>query len=101
MGLSLSLPFPVLEKINSECSSHTEKIAALAIYILTIIPGISWEGIAIALYREDEERALERARPYLHIIPGESNAVKVADTLYVFILLTPSKHTLTVWSSGL
>ena len=72
VGLSLTIPFPVLDKINSECSSHNEKIAALVVYVLTIIPGISWESIAIALYREDEERALERVKPYLYIIPGKS-----------------------------
>ena len=66
------MPDPILVKINAECSSDAEKMSAVINYGVTIIPGITWEGIAAALYEEDEEKAVERVKPYLHIIPGGS-----------------------------
>ena len=72
VGGMLSVPTSILDKIDAECSSHEEKISALADYVVTIIPGITWENVASYLYKSGEERALERAKPYLHVIPGES-----------------------------
>ena len=66
------MPDPILDKIDVKCSSDAEKMSAVANYVVTIIPGITWEGIAAALYKEDEEKAVERVKPYLHIIPGGS-----------------------------
>ena len=72
VGRLLSVPRSILDKIDAECSSHNEKISALADYVVTIIPDITWEKVASDLYRLGEERAVKRAKPYLHIIPGES-----------------------------
>ena len=66
------MPSSILYKIDAECSSDDEKISAVVIYVVTIIPGITWEAIATVLYKEDEEKAVERVKPYLHIIPGGS-----------------------------
>ena len=66
------MPYHILIKIDDECSSDEEKMSAVINYVVTIIPGITWEDIAAALYEEDEEKAVERVKPYLHIIPGGS-----------------------------
>ena len=72
VGIRLSVPEAICDKISTECSSNDEKISTLANYVVTILPNIDWEGIAAALYREDdEERAVERAKSYLHTVPGE------------------------------
>ena len=70
MGDELSVPGSILDKIDVECSSDDEKMSALANYVVTIIPGITWETIATVLYQWDENRAVERVKPYLHIVPG-------------------------------
>ena len=72
MGETLSVPDPILDKIDVECSSAEEKMSAVANYVVAISPGITWEGIATLLYQEDEEKAVERVKLYLHIIPGGS-----------------------------
>ena len=66
------MPDPILDNIDAECSSDDEKMSAVVNYVVTIIPDITWEDIAAALYMEDEEKAVERVKPYLHIIPGGS-----------------------------
>ena len=71
VGVWLSVPVAIRDKISAECSSDDEKIPTLANYVVTILPNIDWEEIAAALYREDEERAVERAKSYLHTVPGE------------------------------
>lgn len=43
----------------------------VASYIVTTIPNITWEEIAAALYYADEDRAMERAKSYIHTIAGE------------------------------
>ena len=71
VGISLSVPKAIRNKISAECSSDDEKISTLANYVVSILPNIDWEEIAVALYRCDEERAVERAKSYLHTVPGE------------------------------
>ena len=72
MRISLSVPDTISNKISAECSSDDEKISTLANYVVTILPNIDWDDIAAALYRcDDEERAVERAKSYLHTVPGE------------------------------
>ena len=70
VGEELSVPQSILNKIDVECSSHGEKMSAVANYVVTTIPGITWETIATALYQWDEERAVDRVKPYLHIVAG-------------------------------
>ena len=72
VGGLLSVPQSILYKIGVECSSPDEKVSAVTNYLATIIPGITWETIATVLYYCDEERAVERAKPYLHTVPGWS-----------------------------
>ena len=72
VGGWLSVPDSILDKIDVECSSHGEKTSALANYVATTIPGITWETIATVLFQLDEERAVQRAKPYLHTVPGGS-----------------------------
>ena len=71
VGFWLSVPEAIRRKISAECSSDDEKISTLANYVVTIVPNIDWEDIAAALYKWDEERAVERAKSYLHTVPGE------------------------------
>ena len=71
VGIWLSVPDAIRNKISDECSSDDEKISTLANYVVTILPNINWEEIAVALYKIDEERAVERAKSYLHTVPGE------------------------------
>ena len=71
MGILLSVPYAIRNKISVECSSDDEKISTLANYVVTIIPNIDWEEIAAVLYKCAEERAVERTKSYLHTVPGE------------------------------
>ena len=71
VGMWLSVPHAIRDKISAKCSSDDEKISTLANYVVTILPNIDWKEIAAALYRENEERAVERAKSYLHTVPGE------------------------------
>ena len=71
VGIWLSVPDAIRDKISAECSSDDEKISTFANYIVTIIPNIDWEEIAAVLYKCDDERAVERAKSYLHTVPGE------------------------------
>ena len=71
MGIWFSVPDSILNKIGFSYDTDDERISALANYMVTSIPGITWEKIASRLYRLDEERAVERAKPYLHIVPGK------------------------------
>ena len=72
VGEILSVPYPVLDKINTKYSSPNEKMSAVASYLVNVIPGITWDTIATELYKMDEERAVELSRPYLHVIHGRS-----------------------------
>ena len=72
VGRGLGVPGSILDKINAECSSDEEKMSAVINYVVTINPDITWEEIAAALYVKDEEKAVERVKPYLHILPGGS-----------------------------
>ena len=71
VGMWLSVPEAIRNKISAECSSDDEKISTLANYVVTSLPNIDWEEIAAVLYKCDEERAVERAKSYLHTVPGE------------------------------
>ena len=71
VGYNLSVPQAIRGKID-KCSSDEEKASALAKYVVTILPNVTWEDIAAALYRWDQERAVKRAKSYLHTVPGES-----------------------------
>ena len=71
VGISLSVSDAICNKISAECSSDDEKISTLANYVVTSLPNIDWEEITAALYQCDEERAVERAKSYLHTVPGE------------------------------
>ena len=71
VGRWLSVPEAIRNKISAECSSDDEKISTLANYVVTSLPNIDWEEIAAVLYRDGEERAVERAKSYLHTVPGE------------------------------
>ena len=77
VGIELSVPQTILDEIDAECSSHDGKTSALANYVVTTIPGITWEIIATTLYRLDEERAVQHTKLYLHIIPGESGCYRL------------------------
>ena len=71
VGARLSVPQAIRSKISAECSSYDEKISTLANYVVTILPKIEWEEIAAVLYKFVEERAMERAKSYLHTVRGE------------------------------
>ena len=70
VGWELSVPGAILRKIDAECSSGDERISALASYVVTTIPSITWEDIAGVLFSEDETRAVERVKPYIQKYDG-------------------------------
>ena len=71
VGERLLVPEAIRHKIAAECSSDDERISALASYVVTTTPSITWEDIAGALYREYEERAVERVKPYIQRFNGK------------------------------
>ena len=71
VGGSLSVPQSILNNIEAKYSSDDEKMSALASYVATILPGITWERIATAFYECDEHAAVEQVKTHLHIVPGE------------------------------
>ena len=103
VGEELSVPDSILDKINAKSSSDDEKMSAVINYVVTIIPEITWERIAAALYEKHEEKAVERVKPYLHILPGGScinphnTATQCKHTLrnYTFILFPSSTSIIT------
>ena len=82
VGWWLSVPKAILDKIDAECSSDDERISALASYMVTTIPSITWEDIAGALYRMDEERAVERVKPYMQRFDGKYKCTCIS---YVYV----------------
>ena len=70
VGIRLSVPEYILNKIDVEYSNHDEKMSAVANYVANIIPGITWETIATVLYKRGEKRAVDRAKSYLHTVLG-------------------------------
>ena len=71
VGEWLSVPVAILDKIDAECSSDDERVSALASYVVTTIPSITWEDIAGVLYEVDEERTMERVKPYMQRFDGK------------------------------
>lgn len=65
----LSIPGDILTKFVTEC--FNERKSALASYIVTTLPNVTWEGIAAKLYYSDEMSALEQAKVYIHRFTGE------------------------------
>ena len=96
VGGGLLVPRSILDEIDAECSSDDEKMSAVINYVVTIIPDITWEMIATTLYQNDEEKAVERVKPYLHILPGGScfkphNTAHSLNT-YFHIIAQPHLH---------
>ena len=82
VGMWLSVQPAIRDKIAVECSSNDERISALASYVVTTIPNITWEDIATALYNEDEERAVERVKPYIQRFDGKYKCTRIS---YVYV----------------
>ena len=61
-----------LGTIIMSCSSDDEKMSAALNYMINVLPNITWEDFAAMLYEMDEEEALERVKPYLHVLHGRS-----------------------------
>ena len=66
------VPDLIQDMINVSCSSDDEKMSAVVNYMINVIPGITWEDFAAKLYEMDEEEAVERVKPYLHVLHGGS-----------------------------
>ena len=82
VGWWLSVPPAILVKIANECSSNDESISTVASYVVTTLPSITWEHIAGALYTEDEERAVERVKPYIQRFDGKYKCTHIS---YVYV----------------
>ena len=89
VGRGLVVPHSVEDKIDAECSSDDEKMSAMIKYVVTIIPDITWEKIAAVLYEEDEEKAVEQVKFYLHILPGGSCSHNTAHSLNTSLRTAP------------
>lgn len=70
VGMLLSVPDTILDKIAVKYPSVNERTSALASYTVNTLPSITWEDIAAALYSWDEERAVERVKLYLQRFDG-------------------------------
>ena len=82
VGEWLSVAPAILAKIAVECSSNDERISALASYVVTTVPNVIWEDIATALYSKDEERAVERVKPYIQRFDGKYKCTCIS---YVYV----------------
>ena len=82
VGRWLSVPWAIQDKIAVECSGNDERISALASYMVTTVPNITWEDIAAALYSKDEERAVERVKPYIQRFDGKYKCTRIS---YVYV----------------
>ena len=78
VGWWLSVPDAILDKIDDECSRNDERISAVASYVVTTVPNITWEDIAAALYSWDEERAVERVKPYIQRFDGNYKCTHIS-----------------------
>ena len=87
VGWELSVPMAIRDKIAVECSSDDERISALASYMVTTIPSITWEDIAGVLYSWDEERALERVKPYIQRFDGKYICICICTCMYIAVLM--------------
>ena len=86
VGMWLLVSEAIRDKIADECSSNDERISALASYVVTTLPNITWEDIAGVLYLEDEERAVERVKPYIQRFDGKYKCTHIS-CVYVHPLL--------------
>ena len=82
VGMWFSVPGALLAKIAVECSSNDERISAVASYVVTTVPNITWEDIAAVLYRKDEERAVDRVKPYIQRFDGKYKCTHIS---YVYV----------------
>ena len=78
VGDGLLVPDAILDKIAVECSRNDERISALASYVVTTVPNITWEDIAAALYGKDEKRAMERVKPYTQRFDGKYKCTRIS-----------------------
>lgn len=83
IGSCLLIPKGVLHKIAAKYSSDNEKICALASYMVTTLPNITWEDIAGALYKEDENRAVERVKPYISVFDGKGRCTCICVCIFI------------------
>ena len=82
VGWRLFVPDAIWDKIAVECSSNDERISAVASYVVTTVPNITWEDIAVVLYRKCEEGAVERVKPYIQRFDGKYKCTRIS---YVYV----------------
>ena len=64
VGSLLGVPVSKQQEIKQQSSTEREKRLALGDYWVNTDPDASWEKLAMALYREREERALAVMKQY-------------------------------------
>ena len=65
MLIILDVPVSKLQEIRQQSSTEREQCLALGDYWVNTDPEASWERLAMALYRWEEERALAVTKQYL------------------------------------
>ena len=65
LGIVLCVPRSKREEISQQSSTEREKSLALGDYWVNTDPDASWEKLAVALYKEGEEKAAEVVKQYL------------------------------------
>ena len=65
VGIWLGVPLSKREEIRQHSSTEREKSLALGDYWVNTDPDASWEKLAVALYKEGEERAAAVMKQYL------------------------------------
>ena len=65
VGIWLHVPDSKRQEIKQQSSTKREKSLALGDYWVNTDPDASWEGLARALYKRGEERALAVTKQYL------------------------------------
>ena len=70
----LGVPLLVRNEISANPAILTEedKMAAMLQYFLNNVPMASWQKVAGALYRMEEEKALQAAKKFLTVSRGQS-----------------------------
>ena len=61
----LNVPHPVERKIEDQYTTETEQSCTAGEWWVNTHPLASWEELALALYHEGEDRALEKVSQYL------------------------------------
>ena len=65
VGGSFFVPDPIIQRIKAQNTAETERSCALGQWWVNTHPSPTWMDLALAVYHEGEDRALEKVAQYL------------------------------------